>query len=312
MRFQVADEVRDDAPVTAAGRRDGFIVVATLWILIALTSLVSIYAVYVVNSAYAVGISQDRPQAEALVSAALELAAYQLTSVEQVARPSSGGFRFRMNQATVTAEYRSEAARIDLNFASKELLTGLFTALGTALDAAENYADRVVAWRSPSPNLLQDEEAALYRAAGRSYVPRRAPFPHVGEIALVLGPSSDLIERAMPFLTVFNGQAAINVPDAASQVIAALPGVTPDRLLAILTARSRGVPGEALLDMLGPARGSATLQGTPAVRVLVLVQFDNGRQGRFDTVILLLDNARKPYRILSWRSDYDIAQRTGQ
>ena len=56
---------------------DGFIVVAVLWILGALSVLVSIYAVYVVNTASAFAAYDDHIKAEALVSAALELTAYQ-------------------------------------------------------------------------------------------------------------------------------------------------------------------------------------------------------------------------------------------
>jgi general secretion pathway protein K len=298
----------------AASRRDGFIIVAALWILIALTTLVSIYAVYVVNTAYAVGVTEDRPQAEAQVAAAVELTAYQLTAVAPTARPSSGAFRLRMGPADVAVEYRSEAARIDLNFASKELLVGLFTSLGTAPSFAEEYANRIVGWRTAhqSETITLDPEAALYRAAGRPYGPRRAAFPHVGELWLVLGLPPPLIERAMPYLTVFSGQPTINILDAAPQVVAALPGMAPDRLFSVLNARTAGTKGQALLEMLGPARDAATIEATPAVRVSVLIRFDNGRQTRADAVILPGDKAPEPYRVLSWHIDYDEALRSGQ
>jgi general secretion pathway protein K len=211
-------------------------------------------------------------------------------------------------------EYRSEAARIDLNFAPRELFVGLFTSLGTAPSFADEYANRIIAWRSAhqSETITLDPEAALYRAAGRPYGPRRAAFPHVGELWLVLGLPPALLERAMPHLTVFSGQSAINILDAAPQVVAALPGMTPDRLFSVLNARTAGANGQALLEMLGPARGAATIEGTPAIRVTVLTQFDSGRQTRADAVILLRDNAPEPYRVLSWLIDYDEALRSGQ
>ena len=59
--------------------RDGFIIVAVLWILIALATLASIYSIYINNSALAVSVMDDGLQAEALVSASLELTAYRLT-----------------------------------------------------------------------------------------------------------------------------------------------------------------------------------------------------------------------------------------
>src|SRR5438874_9242215 len=99
--------------------RDGFIVVAALWILSALAALASIYSIYVANAATSIAVNDDAIRAEALVSASLELTAYQLTAASAKERPSRGNFAFRMNGANVAVEFRSEAARVDLNKASK-------------------------------------------------------------------------------------------------------------------------------------------------------------------------------------------------
>ena len=58
---------------------DGFIIVAVLWILVALATLASIYSIYINNSALALSGMDDGLQAEALVSAGLELTAFRLT-----------------------------------------------------------------------------------------------------------------------------------------------------------------------------------------------------------------------------------------
>ncbi|HEY6025240.1 MAG TPA: hypothetical protein VIV34_13805 [Pseudolabrys sp.] len=52
--------------------RDGFIVVAALWILSALAALASIYSIYVANAATSVALNDDAVRAEAVMSAALE------------------------------------------------------------------------------------------------------------------------------------------------------------------------------------------------------------------------------------------------
>src|SRR5215471_18528963 len=113
----------------AAGKRTardrGFIIVAVLWIMLALATLASIYAAYVVRTAYAIGPSDDRVNAEALFTAALELTAYRLTAAQaaqpaaqagqpqaaqpaqpdaqaaqKATRPSNGRFNFRLGRAT--------------------------------------------------------------------------------------------------------------------------------------------------------------------------------------------------------------------
>src|SRR5215470_15058919 len=87
---------------------DGFIVVVVLWLLGALSTLASIYSVYVVNTATGFAGYDDQLRADALVSAALELTAYQQLTQQQ--RPTSGQFGFRLGQAEIAVTFRSEAA----------------------------------------------------------------------------------------------------------------------------------------------------------------------------------------------------------
>src|SRR6202521_6387160 len=107
----------------------GFIVIAVLWILAALSALVLIYLTYVTNTAVVVAGSADRVQAEALETAAVELAVYQLAAVKADVRPTSGTFDAKVGAGKLSVTFRSEAARIDLNAAPKRLLAGLMIGL---------------------------------------------------------------------------------------------------------------------------------------------------------------------------------------
>ena len=289
----------------ARGGQDGFILVAVLWILGALATLAAIYAVYVVDTATAFGVHDDRLQAEALVSAGLELTAYQLTAPSAQGRPSVGAFAFRIGQANVAVEFRSEAGRIDLNAAPKELLAGLFTALGTRADRADYYAERIIGWRQDAPE-GQDPEASAYRTAGLKYPPRGGRFQHAGELTLVLGLPPAVVERALPFLTVYSGREQIDALAAAPEVIAALPGMSPERLYAFLAQR-RAAPQntQILLSMLGQAQGSVANEGVRSARVTVRTVFDNGRRLSSEVVIAVFEDASEPYRVLSWHDELD-------
>ncbi len=288
-------------------REGGFIIVAVLWIVLALATLASIYAAYVVRTADAVGASDTRVRAEALFTAALELAAYRLTAVPKQARPANGRFDFRMGRATVLVDFHAESGRIDLNAAQKPLLVSLFAALGAKPDDAGSFADRVIAWRSPPAQTGEDDaEAAAYRTAGLAYAPRRAPFQDTGELWLVLGLPPSLVERAIPYVTVFSGAAQVNILAAPPIVLAALPGITPEQVNGVLAARRTGsFDPQALLESLGPAREAATIETSPAMRVSVGLRLDDGTRSNAQIVILLRDDGTEPYRILFWRDDFD-------
>jgi general secretion pathway protein K len=298
---------RAQAGARAAGHsRDGFIVVAVLWMLGALATLASIYAVYVINTATAMGVNDERLQAEGLMTAALELTTYRLTSTDADNRPSRGDFVFRLGRAAVAVDFRSEAGRIDLNSAPKELLAGLFAGLGAKYSDAEYYAARVIAWRTAQDPDQRNEEAAAYRTAGRAYGPRQAPFAHVGELSLVLGLPPFLVERALPFVTVFSGRAEVNILAAAPEAVAAVPGMTPERLYAVLSQVGRGPQNAQFLKNFVGDQPGITIEAGKTARVALRMDFDNGRRVRGEAVILLgSEEAREPFRVLSWRDDFD-------
>ena len=277
---------------------DGFITIAVLWILGGLSVLVSIYAAYVVNTASAFAAYDDHLKADALVSAALELTAYQQQATSAQSRPTHGAFSFRLGQANVAVEFRSEAARIDLNTAPKQLLLGLFITLGARPEDAENYATRVIGWRTPQ-SVGQDAEAAGYRLARVGYQPRGAKFPHVNELSLVRDLPLSLVERALPFVTVYSGRPQINIFDAAPAVIAALPGMTVERVNEFLVKRQAS-PEKAKQLLPPEAQQFVTLEGSNAYRVTVSINFDNGHAENAEVVLLLFEAGDQPFAILSW------------
>jgi general secretion pathway protein K len=282
----------------------GFIVVAVLWILAALSALVLIYLIYVTNTAVVVAGSSDRVQADALMTAGVELAAYQLTNVNEALRPTSGTFNARVGTGQVSVTFRSEAARIDLNAASKGLLSGLMIGLGVNPSNVADYADRILAWRSPTEAGDDDPENSFYRTSGVAYMPRHAPFPASEELWLVRGIPPLLVEKMLPFVTVFSNLASINVLDAAPQVVAALPGMTPENLQGVLT--QRGDPALDPRSLLALTGGEgATLAGSKAYRMTIGVEFGAARRSAAEVVILLLESGEEPYRVLSWRNASD-------
>jgi general secretion pathway protein K len=287
----------------------GIVIVAVLWLLAALASLAMIFSLYLSNSARALAVNDTALQAEALVSASVELTAYQLRLAGEDARPAQGSFHTRLNGADLTVAFVSETARVDLNAAPKELLAGLLSVLGAAEDAASEYADRIIAWRTRSTPETAGNEDARYSAAGRPYSPRQAPFAHANELALVLGLPPALVERALPFVTVFSGASGVDALTAPPEVIAALPGMTPLRLRQFLNDRA-AQPNDAaaITSALGEAASNATAQKSNAYRVLIRIRFPSGQQAASE-VVIGLRGEEVPYRVLSWQDGVTVRQR---
>ncbi len=269
----------------------------------ALSALATIFSVYLANSALALAVTDVGLKTEALVSASLELTAYQLLLAGEKGRPAQGSFHFRLDNADVLVSFTSEGARVDLNSASKEMLSNLFEVLGADQGVASEAADRIVGWRTPPKANSIDAEQALYATAGLSYSPRQSPFTHVNELGLVLGVPPALLDRALPFVTVFSGSTNVDVLIAAPEVIAALPGMTPAALNDFLKQRA-SLPRDqtAIAAALGPAKASATLPKSKSFRVLTTLQFDNGRRTASE-VVITLGGDKDPFHVLSWQDD---------
>jgi general secretion pathway protein K len=339
-------------PRSATGAEAGFVLVAVLWILAALATLASIYSSYTVNTASASRVADDRVQAEASIRAGVEMAVFRQLPLPEKARLVRGGFDMRVGRTGVSVRFRSEGARVDLNAAPADLLAGLFTAVGVDSSRAETFAERIVGWRTkatagadanaPGARVnaagadSKDDKAAqedkLYSEQHMPYPPRHAPFDNALELSLLPGISLAVVERVLPFVTVFSGRADVNVSSADPTVLSALPQMTPQILGAVLNARvSDPGDGRALLELLGPAKSHATAERSKAFRASIAVDFDNGRHVHAEVVFRLKDQGDKdkgdkdqgandkgakdqgannqgdeePYELLYWRDDFD-------
>lgn len=338
----------------AARRREagGFILVAVLWILAALATLATIFSVYLANTAVSLSLGDGDIQTDALLTAGLELTAYQvakpsaaqaaagqgaagqggavqggagqpaqpgppqdgqLTGAARLADlppPARGDFGFRLGRARVEASFVAETARIDINTAQPRLLANFFVVLGAPPALAARYVQRIAGWITP-PNSEQQTafaaEDALYRSAGLKYGPRGAPFTHLDELSLVAEIPPALIERAKPFLTVYSRKTEIDVLDAAPEVVAAIPGLTPALMQALAQARLSGADQRALDRLLGalPLSGVVSIAGGDTYRVQVRIRYDNGRRAAAEAVIRTGGAGDKPYNVLWWRGGGD-------
>lgn len=293
----------------------GFVLVAVLWILMALSALTVIFSLYLSNSAQALAVNDSGLQVEALVSAGVELTAYRLLAADEKTRPARGEFHFGLNGADVSVSFAAETARIDLNYASKDTLAGLFEVLGANENAAQEYADRIIGWRTrPTPGTSNDE-AALYGAAGLTYSPRQGLFAHVNELGLVLGIPPAFVERALPFVTIFNGSPNVDTTIASPEVVA----TQPDKASASLdsAAKSSSVSSNGLNDDAAQTP-AATSQNSDAAsptgntfRASILIKAKDHRQMTSE-VVFVLGEDDVPYRVLSWQDELASGQRQKQ
>ncbi|OAE97715.1 hypothetical protein AYJ54_34900 [Bradyrhizobium centrolobii] len=306
--------MRTHHPRHCASQRpdSGFVIAPVLLLLILLAALAGIVSSYLKISATAFASYDDRVRSTALVLAGVELTAYDLLSSPKTSRKPRGTVSFRLDRATIQVDYAMESARVDLNFAPREMLANLFRTLGAMPEESENYADRIIGWRTAPKVETLDSEATLYRISGAPYGPKGSRFASPEELWRVLGLPSALVERAMDFVTVYNGHREIDVFAAAPEVIASLPGVEPLQMASFVAQRET-LPREpaAAVNLLGTAGGAIAVYSGDNVRLNCAVAFDRGWRKSVE-IIIELEGGEEPYRVLSWRDLDEIAPRLEQ
>jgi general secretion pathway protein K len=278
----------------------GFALVLVLWILGALSVLATVYASYVAATAAETTDYVEPLKAEAMAQAALELSAWRELATPPQQRAGQGSFAFRLDDAVVTVTYSCENSRIDLNAAAEDLLAGLLVSFGRSPATAKGYARRIVEWRTKIAGPANTKNSASSQPAAQTF-----GFQHVAELANIPDLPAQVVKQITPYVTVYSADPKVNALTATPQIIAALPGVTRERLDAFLAARAdasrknQPIP----LDALGPAQDFVTRSVGSTLRVDVRIQFANGHRKSVEAVIKLFSQGSEPFSVLTWLDD---------
>jgi len=284
--------------------REGFILVVVLWILASISALAVSYTIYVVYSPAEIAVSEQRLKDDALVAAAVEVAAFRQLTARPELRPGQGSYLFRLAQTDIHVSFCSEAARIDINQAPKALLAGLLTMVGLRPAEADRYSDTIVRWRARASS----DEVQSNKEGARS----KRIIPQLSELVQIPGIPPELANRVSPFATVYSGRPTIDVMDAAPEVLAALPDMTAEGIKAILAQR-QAYPNDrqALVRMLGAAQKYATIEVGRTFRLNIQLSRGNGKQKRSEVIIVLFEEGTEPFSILSWRDEIGSQPQSG-
>jgi general secretion pathway protein K len=205
--------------------------------------------------------------------------------------------------AKVLISVADEAARVDLNKASPELLAGIFQQVGVSAENARIYAARIVDWRDDDDDVSPNggAERGAYRSAGRVDGPRNGPFLSVAELALVLDLPARAAAAVAPYVTVASGRERINPMQADPPVLRAIPGMTQERVLNLLELRKKpGIDVATLISGMPAVEDFVTDEAGLAVRFEGRVQLGPGIERRYEAVVSVVNGDSEPYRILSW------------
>lgn len=268
--------VRDTAPRT--WRPGGFILLAALWLLVALGA-VGLHATMVYQPrqlAAANTLEQTRARAAALAGAEYALSrlrAARLGREEELRAEAAsqqafgdrsltrGGLLRQSNpndpwqnpqglvveelvleDLRVRLQLRASGSSLNINSANEDELRRFFSiGLGVDYAHADRLTQAILDWRDEDDiPRLGGAEAEQYIRAGAAVLPSNRPFATVGELRHVMGMTTEILDAARPYLTV-SGPPYINVNAAPEPVLLALTWMTPPAAAELIRLQEAGV-----------------------------------------------------------------------
>jgi general secretion pathway protein K len=251
-----------------------------------------------------IAIDRDREQADALMSAGLEVAAGIVANMKD-APLTERGTTLTLSTGSVRIEVSDEGGRIDIGKAPAELLASLLRYVGADDDDADIVSRRIVEQRAP-------EQKAAPNEAGKPRTPAASPVPaaeaaasppaftDIRQLARIPGMRPEWITAMAPLITVY-GSDTVNPLTAPIAVIRALPFFDEARLDSFLDMRSGTlVDAERLAFVLGPAQKYLKVGPRRVVAVDLVAGTADGYTAAAKAFIVLLSGDKQPYRVLAW------------
>jgi general secretion pathway protein K len=285
---------RENSPrLKAADRQHGFALIAVLWLLLLLGVIGGIVINEARNARRSSANEVSLVKARLLADSALNQIILDLIEPQGSAHWRLDGTPAQLHifDRDLSARVESESGKIDLNAASRDLLSALFRGQGLGPAEAGDLADRVIAWRTPLKFTAPDATDDPYQDAHRTYMPRHAPFRSVAELRLVLGMTDELQEHVTPLITVYSRTPEVDRQIATDHVLSALSEAGDSLAESQLRARSLG----AAAGVDRPPNVGEALTITAR-----LEDPNNGISISRSAVIRLTGDARVPYWVLAW------------
>jgi len=251
---------------------------------------------------------KNTAQAVAIAESGIAVAGMMLAlpDANQRWRTDGSVYRIEADEAEIRVRLLAENGKIDINKADEKLLTSFLAnaPLGNEKPVF-NLASAIMDWRDADDLVhLDGAEKKEYQEAGLHYSPRNKPFQSIDELQLVLGMDQPTFEWLAPLVTIYSGQAQVNMPSASAEVLRTLPELDAEIINDYLAARLQS----AQQDLPPPPFPSAPANAgqnnaSQIITVISEAALSDGASAKITAVLLNSQSAKTPYQILDWQHD---------
>ncbi|MFA5950918.1 MAG: hypothetical protein WC807_11620 [Hyphomicrobium sp.] len=281
----------------------GAALVIVLWVVLVLSLEVGAITLQMVDGLNLVENATAAMRGQALMHAAVDLAAMRLAARDSKDRWVAAGQTHVVTIAGVDVRLSisDENSRININAAEPELLNGLIFELTGSRAEAERMTDQIVDWRDADHERRHlGAEDGDYARSGQGRGAADQPFLDPADLTRVIDMREELAASLWPNVTVYSADGHVNPASASPTVLRALPGASRQSIDHREAAQDGGRSSQAG-DLADAQKYLSQAQG-PSYRICVTTSANQRSAAASGMAIVTLGlDAAVPYRTIAWR-----------
>lgn len=278
-------------------QQGGIALILVLWVLALISALAIAFAASTRTDLQIVRNDYETARARAAADGAVSLAIMGILdpSPQTKWHAGLGAHVLALPDANVRVSIEDEGGKVDLNAAPKDLLLGLFQAIGIDPATSNDLAESVIQRRHTPQTETTLPAPGVATTSNRP----TTSFVDVSDLRLVPGMTRSLYDRIAPFVTVYSRSPRINPLTAPPAVLAGVPGLTQPEIQDFVVARSQPSAAGNATTLLGGGAQYLSDQPLQVITIRADATTENGARFVRKAVVALGTN-RAPYRFLAW------------
>lgn len=293
-------------------RQSGVALVLVLWAIVLLTVMAGSFTLSTRRESGLLHTAKQRSQALALAEAGVYYALLAMWQPEKENQWRTNGslYEFKLKDADIRVQIRSESGKVDINKADEKLLKSLLESIGLEQEEAESIAANILDWRdSDSLIHLNGAEEREYKDADLSYGPRNKKFQSIEELQLVLGVTPKLYQILEPLTTVFARSKGVDPSKASRQVLMALPGATTEIVDEYLLQRAESTQNNTPEPVFPlPTGTQSTNRKSGTVTVTAEATLPGGGSASLTATTNHRRGGNRPFTIVAWNQSVNTQE----
>lgn len=287
-------------------RQSGLALVIVIWILTLLSLMAGSFALSMRRESSVASALKNNAQALAMAETGLSIAEFMLQHPDPEQRWQADGTLYRIpgNDSELRVRILAESGKVDINTAEEPLLQAVIDSVSDDNKQQQALLDALLDWRDaddePRP---QGAEKKQYRQAGLAYKPGNQAFRSLEELQLVQGFTTEIFERIQPWITVYSGQAELNLRLAAPELLKMVGDRLKEQNTHDLYLDQRLAETASSGDVEGDQADAALADQEQTYTIMVQALLADQASAAIEVVLKIQnqDPNQPPYQILDWK-----------